>query len=290
MKRTNTEWQLSLVQYNQAINMCRSFLHSSLLLSLTLLGGSGCDVSGLVAGKQASRTVQYSMPLPASGKCIVRTRNGRINCVAGNVSEIVIKAEIKARGGSIASAQKNAKRITVERTDDKGVAEIKANVPRSTNGSVSLTLILPAEVTLDLETTNGSVNVVDMTGVIEAETTNGRVAIIGTDLKSVSAETTNGSLHLKGMLQAGEHELETTNGSVHVELTGTPLTIEASTNNGLITANGLRLGKGSKVTLGAEGNEIVTSHLTVETTNGSITMTHGIPAEALPAVSPTAQL
>lgn len=92
--------------------MRRSSLFPSVFLALTLLGSSGGDVAGLVGGKQASRTVQYSMPLPASGKCVVRTRNGRINCVAGNVSEIVIKAENKATARSLASAQKNAKRIT----------------------------------------------------------------------------------------------------------------------------------------------------------------------------------
>jgi len=270
--------------------MHRQSLAFPYLLLLTLAVAPGCDAIHLIGGKQASRAVQYVMPLPASGKCVVRTRNGRINCVAGNVSEIVIKAEIKANAATLAKAEEAAKLITVERTDNDGAARIEANVPRGTYGSVSLTLIVPADLQLDLETTNGAVNVVDMTGAIELETTNGRVAIIGAELAHVTAETTNGSVHLEGILQPGEHELETTNGSIHVELSGTPVTVEGSTRNGHITANGQRLNKDSSVTLGSDDEQEADAHLTAETTNGSITITHAPSANALPTEAAESQL
>jgi len=195
------------------------------------------------------------------------------------VSEIIVKAEIKANAASHARAQKQAERITVERTDDDGVANIKAKVPGGTHGSVSLTLIVPAQLNLDLETTNGAINVVDMTGSVEAESTNGRVAVIGNELSTVNLETTNGSIHLKGSLLPGEHDLETTNGSIHIELVGAPVTIEADTRNGRITANGQRLERGALVTLGGRDDEAA-ARLMAETTNGSIRITHGATAEA----------
>gem|GEM_PF-4550500 len=47
--------------------MNRLFLTPSMLVVLATLSGSGCDVVQLVGGKQASRSVQYAMPVPTSG-------------------------------------------------------------------------------------------------------------------------------------------------------------------------------------------------------------------------------
>jgi len=92
----------------------------------------------------------------------------------------------------------------------------------------------------ELVTSNGNIALRSVRGDYRAETTNGDVILENVE-GAFSAKTTNGSIRFTGELSStGISRMETTNGSIDVLLRGQPdLTVEASTENGPIRAEGL---------------------------------------------------
>lgn len=140
-------------------------------------------------------------------------------------------------------------------------------------------------------TTNGDIDVRDVTGELEANTTNGDIDVRGVDGGLVT-ENTNGSIQVAGV--SGTVRAETTNGEIDVTLEGdsdgdliaestngevtvrAPASIDAtvsvSTTNGEISVEGFDGADASsddsvEVTLG-DG----TRSVRVETTNGGVTI------------------
>ncbi len=257
----------------------------------------GCNVSELIHRAKAARTTSFEMPIPEAGKCKIRTVNGRVECIAGNVSEIQVKAEITAHAKTIELAQDFADQITIDRVEIDGVAEITANIPRGISGSVSLTITLPADIELDAKTSNGRIEVVgvtsgttvrtnngairldECTGQIEAKSSNGSIQIDGDSLKEVNAVTSNGSIRIEGQLEKGNHRIKTRNGRITIDLHGAPVRFMAKTTNGKIRANGRKVKRGKTVTLGSmhesdDQSDDSIARLALETSNGSISVNH----------------
>jgi len=138
---------------------------------------------------------------------------------------------------------------------------ISAHVPShaATRANSTIALWVPADARLRISTTSGSIEVDaalaggaelitsdgdivvrSVRGDCYAETTNGDVSL--EDVRGTfTAKTTNGAITFSGELSStGTSRMETTNGSIVVVLQGEPdLTVEASTKNGPITAEGL---------------------------------------------------
>jgi DUF4097 and DUF4098 domain-containing protein YvlB len=271
-------------------------------LAVTIFVSSiGCDlpnvnIGGLTGKEKAIRISEFNVPIPEASKVEIRTENGRVRCVAGDVTEIEVEAEITAWAKSIELAEEHVEQITVERFEEDGVAKILANIPRRISGSVALTIIVPADTQLNIRTTNGAIEVKgpmkrtaartsngkidleDCVGEIEARSSNGKVKIEGELLTKVKAETSNGSIEIDGTLGAGDHYAETSNGSIHVELEGAPVRITADTSNGRIRANGRKIKSGKTFTIGPKQTEPPTddniARLSLDTSNGSITVEH----------------
>jgi hypothetical protein len=281
------------------------------LVGLILTATQGCNLASLIGKEKATRTDHFTIPIPEAGKCVIRTQNGRIRCVADEVSEITIEAEITARAATVEEAENRLEQITIERTESEGVATIAANVPRGVNGSVSIIVRIPAETTLNLQTSNGeidvtgvtggitgvtsngSVQIEDCVGDIDLKSSNGKLTIKGESLANVKARTSNGSVRVDGSLGLGNHEIQTSNGSIKVALVGTPVNVTARTSNGKMTANGRKIKKGEKTVLGVpDGAELSSAgdaaEISLTTSNGSITITHsGIVEESPAEVEPT---
>jgi DUF4097 and DUF4098 domain-containing protein YvlB len=112
---------------------------------------------------------------------------------------------------------------------------------------------------MELETTNGDVKAIYVSGPIDAHTTNGSITLELTKLEGeVRAETTNGAITLRlssfqeinGLLEA-----ETTNGSISFDVPVTLQSMEKSRNH----LRG-RIGQGGP-------------QISLKTTNGSIHLT-----------------
>ena len=75
------------------------------LVGLILTAAPGCDLAGLIGREKATRTDHFTIPIPESGKCVIRTQNGHVRCVTADVSEITIQAEITARAATVEEAE-----------------------------------------------------------------------------------------------------------------------------------------------------------------------------------------
>jgi DUF4097 and DUF4098 domain-containing protein YvlB len=272
---------------------------------LVLTAAAGCNLTNFIGKEKATRTDNFTIPIPAAGKCVIRTVNGQIRCVVAEVSEISVEANVTARAATVEEAENRLEQITVERSENAGIAEIAVNVPRGVNGSASLTVTIPSQMNLDLHTSNGaidvagvtgaiagvtsngSIRIVDCVGSIDVKSSNGKVTLKGESLANVKAKTTNGTVQVDGNLSPGIHEIQTSNGSIKLALSGTPAIVTARTSNGSIKANGRKIKKGARTVLGiAEGAELASpgdaAELSLTTSNGSVTVTHSGPAQESP--------
>lgn len=263
----------------------------------TLMTLGGCSIGGFIGKKRATKTSEFTVPIPESGKCLIRSENGAISVVAGAVSEIEVEAAITARAATVEQAEALLEQISIDRTETDDAAEIVANIPRGVLGGVSFNVTVPFEMALNLETTNGALEVtgvsgdvkcntsngtarvIDCIGTVDVKTSNGKVVLESESLANVRARTSNGSVQLKGNLVPGSHEIHTSNGSIQVELVGTPVTITATTSNGSMTADGQKLRKGEAVTLGlandsGDSSDTAMAKLSLRTSNGSIKIVH----------------
>lgn len=258
----------------------------------------GCNISELIHQAKASKTTSFEVPIPEAGKCKIQTENGRVECIAGDVNEIQVEAEITAQAKTIELAEAYLDQITIDRVEIDGVAEITANIPRGVSGSVSLTVTLPADTELEVKTSNGRIEVVgvasgtmartsngairlqECTGLIEAKSSNGRIEIDGDSLKEVNAVTSNGSVRIEGQLEKGNHRVKTSNGRISVDLSGAPVRFMAKTTNGKIRVNGRKVKSGQTITLGGgtetdDDSDDSIARLALETSNGSISVESG---------------
>jgi hypothetical protein len=169
------------------------------------------------------------------------------------------------------------------------------NSARNNDVQVEFIVAVPAGVDLVARTTNGSVTAQNVTGRVEAYSTNGEVRVEGAS--SARARTTNGSVVVRS---AGDADVSTTNGRItahlgdlgggaplrfattngSIDLTLTPASganIEAATANGRIrselplTVQGAITRNRLTGTIGAGGRTIE-----LRTTNGSISIRGGL--------------
>lgn len=205
----------------------------------------------------------------------VSSENGGIQVIGENRTDVAIEAQVKAWASSASEANDILRQVQIDTSGDKirdhgprfhfgnrgyGI-NYKIHVPRklsvdldSTNGGIDIAHL---EGRLRFNTTNGGVKLDDLAGDVQGQTTNGGVHVTlsgdrwnGAGLR---AETTNGGVtvavpeHYSAHLEAG-----TTNGGLHVDF---PITVQGSIQNHLNTD----LGNGGP-----------TIH--VETTNGGISI------------------
>ena len=200
--------------------------------------------------------------------------NGGIQVAGSSRSDVHVTARVQSWAESAAEAQQLAQEVEIETSGGR----IRATGPRR-NGvrnqgwSVSFVVATPRQVDLDLETVNGGIDVVNVSGDLTLETTNGGIHLeeVGGD---VHAETTNGGVEVRlaGDRWAGDGlELETTNGSISLTVPdGFAADLRASTVHGGIdvdfpvTVQG-RIGRSVEAQLGAGGPPV-----RLATTNGGI--------------------
>jgi hypothetical protein len=114
------------------------------------------------------------------------------------------------------------------------ISDIEGNVlSRSTNGSVSVRNVVGST---ESKTTNGKISAVDVRGDTVAKTTNGKISMKKID-GNINAKSTNGEIYAEvfGTTKGKDMEFLTTNGSVTVLLPkDINADLKAKTNNGTI--------------------------------------------------------
>ncbi len=207
-----------------------------------------------------------------SGRLEASTSNGSIAVTGTSRRDVVVQARVMASARTTDAARDLARDVQV--TLENG--RLRATGPSSLRGQswwVAYRVEVPASYDLNLDTSNGSVNITGVRGTIAAESANGSLRL--TDLGGrVNARSSNGSVHVQvgGSRWEGDGlTVITSNGSARLDLPSSyNADLVVGTNNGSlnidfpVTVQG-RIGRRLETTLGNGG-----PRLEVRTSNGSV--------------------
>ncbi len=284
-------------------------------LSVVVLIGAAIALTGCVELPihEATRTLPESFAVTGAVDLDVYTSNGRVTIqgIEGQTTVEVI-ATIRSRGDSLIEAANRAAKIVVEMTQNGNHVELSYDatahpwdvrrysgvdfaitVPTTmdvevdtSNGSVEVSDIVGI---LDLDTSNGAIDVSNAVGEVDAETSNGAISIDTYEgilsletsngriemedvVAVVDAQTSNGRIEFSGALVDGvDHRMSTHNGAISIMLsTNASVMIEASTSNGSISTDLPLIGDTDGKEWSAALNPPATAMLTLETSNASI--------------------
>ena len=203
-----------------------------MMLSWFVINSIGC--APLFDGAEYTETIQESQESETISTVVVRTTNGNIDVNTWERAEIAIEATKRVRGRTEEKAQKNAEKVEIEISEENGVLNIITHQPRHIKASVNYLLSMPADLHLQLKTTNGNVTVLGNHGDKELETTNGNVKLNSSQGR-IKANTTNGNVDASMLNANGDSSFSTTNGSIKVILSGgEPVPLSAKTTNGSV--------------------------------------------------------
>jgi hypothetical protein len=200
----------------------------------------------------------------AAPKFVVSNDNGQIDVVTGDEGTVNVKATIRRPDDVEYDVVQEGDTIRVE-------ARVSSVWGFGTDAGADITVTLPADTNIDLRTSNGGIEVVDIQNSGKLRTSNGRIS-----LENVKGEfeinTSNGDIDFRGeMTDGGMNQLTTSNGSVEVTLLGEPsVKLDATTSNGEIICELpiVATESGVKRLVGVVGGGDAV--LVVKTSNGSI--------------------
>jgi hypothetical protein len=237
-----------------------SALFAAALLG-ALLGTTGCHLGGISVSRPFSRT----LPVSATGRVALENVNGRIHIQAWDRPEVQISAVIRARAGSRARAEHQLDRVSIDVQPDGDGVRIQTRTPDQHGGitfgigtsiSVEYTVQVPRQAVLDIQVTNGGIELAGTEGRATLRTTNGGIDVNGTG-GELTLRTTNGGLDIvaargsvdgaviNGGIDAsfselgkGGVQLSTTNGGVDVRLPrGVRATLDVENVHGGISSD-----------------------------------------------------
>jgi len=213
-------------------------------LGLPLLSGCG---SGQASGEVTRQETASATGLSAVS---LATDNASIVVDAADQPEVSVSVRVRASGASSAEVQQRLDAVRLALRPDGGTLRVELELPPNRASAESYTLRVPANLALDLKTTNGSVKVSGVRGALDVQATNGAIDVGGT---------------------AGPATLQTTNGAINVRLAaGAGASLDLETTNGAISAPGAQGGRRVQTTVGP-GGPVIKAH----TNNGSISVSQG---------------
>jgi hypothetical protein len=188
------------------------------------------------------------------------TTNGSIELEADFGASVRLDVTRVCYGRSRADAENYIDRIKVTDTIDSGRLKVEADMPASggRNYGASFDGLVPADLDLDLHTSNGRVEVEDLKAEVRVRTSNGAVELNDTegraDLRTsnaavtlrahhgpVQVENSNGAVSADiAELSTGENvQLETSNGNIEIRLPKeVSARFDATTSNGAVSVSG----------------------------------------------------
>ena len=200
------------------------------------------------------------------GEIYLKNVNGNVDVESWEREEVEVIAHIKVKAGRMDDAEDflNEVEINIDESFDKIAIEV--DYPRREGGgfwdlifggkpnvSVSFGLKLPKRSNLDMNSTNGKIEIYDIEGKVGSKSTNGSINIEKVS-GDVELRTTNGSISAYGV--KGDTKAETTNGKVDLkEIIGN---VSAKSTNGSIYAQIIKID--------------AVKEMNLRTTNGSVSV------------------
>jgi len=241
-----------------------------LFLASSCVYVSGCD--GWSQSARYERQVELSAPLIPGSAFAAETRDGSITLEGVESAECRLVATIRAWAKTEEKAEELGEQIEVSLAQTAEGLEVVIDAPkviRNAHYGVSLNGSVPTQTNLRLVTSDGSVQLANFEGTVDATTSDG----------SVDAERITGDTRLKtsdGRIQCAEVdadtlELHTSDGSIKMQDVGT-VNCTARTSDGSITLTNVRAEslelRTSDGTIRCEG--IATARLNCRTSDGSV--------------------
>lgn len=267
---------------------------TSVLLLVTGLAMTGCAPRPLVAFGERFET-------PSTVRLLVRVDDGAVTVSEGAPGAVVVSGEhpqdVHQYSGQVAAGEARIelrrKRALDMRIGQRG-AHLEVQVPagstveidasngpvdvsgafevghvKATNGPVH---VVGARGPLTVEATNGPTTIGTHVGDLMVRGSNGAIQVTDQRAGAVTLTTSNGAVRYEGTIEgAADNVLETSNGAIEVVVGGTPsFVLDASTSNGGITSRFAVL-EGTK-TDGRLSGRVGEGHarLTLRTSNGAI--------------------
>ena len=184
---------------------------------------TGCDSVVIDAGPTEEQDDTFTVDGPPI--LDITTENGKIDIDTGVDGEVHVHAKI--RGVDV---------IDYEVSQEGNKIIVEADINRSgtfSNVGVDITITTPVVSDLDLNTSNGRIDVDRIEGTCLIRTSNGEISL--EDIKGdVDAKTSNGRINIDQL--EGTAKLRTSNGEIDLEdMVGE---VDASTSNGAISFEG----------------------------------------------------
>ena len=196
----------------------------ALVASTTVAGATGCETT-----QELYETDRAAVFMSQPGAALeVDTFNGAVRIERGGQEQIEISAKIR----STTQERLAATQVSVDYGSDN-VVRIGVDWPigmREKRESCSFVILVPQASGVDVETSNGRIEVMGMAGDAKVRTSNGRIEVKDHD-GPVDAKTSNGRITVtdaNGLVHA-----RTSNGRITVTRPGGPVDVE--TSNGAIT-------------------------------------------------------
>jgi len=231
---------------------------AAIVLAVSLL------LAGCTLGPTETREDRFTVA--GSVRLVVDSQNGRIEVEAGPDDEVHVQATLRGADRLEYEVRQEGDTITVTSRKTRRVlfgfgpgTDLVITVPTNTvvdldtsNGRIELTGIRGSG---SLDTSNGKIVLKDIVGDYVGDTSNGSITIAGmegsarlstsnggVDIRDVigefDIETSNGRIFFVGeLIPGGRNRLDTSNGRVEVELQGVPsVSLDASTSRGDVTS------------------------------------------------------
>lgn len=196
----------------------------ALLASTTVAGATGCETT-----QELFETDRSAVFMSQPGAALeVDTNNGAVRIEPGGQDQIEISAKIR----STSQERLAATQVAVDYGSDN-VVRIGVDWPngmREKRESCSFVILVPQASGVDVETSNGRIEVAGMAGLAKVRTSNGRIEVKDHE-GPVDAKTSNGRVTVNGA--NGRVDVRTSNGRIEVARPGGP--VDAQTSNGSIT-------------------------------------------------------
>ncbi len=240
---------------------------------------AGCELA--VGSRSAEARADWSRDYAVTGEArfeLVNT-NGRISVEPSGDAQVHVRAEKIVKAATEESAKQMLAEIEIVEGVEPNRIRLETRRPKRGafgGGSVEVryTVQVPSSVAVEVDNTNGGVQLRDLQNAVDAETTNGGIG--GEGLRgSLRAQTTNGGISLDvAGLGAEGLDLTTTNGGVSVKLPAdTKADISVRCTNGGINVGDLKVDATESSRRRLEGRlNGGGPMIKAETTNGGITL------------------
>ena len=241
---------------------------------------------GFAGASTARETFRKSITFTPGGFLSLSNTNGNLQVTSWENDEVEIIAHKEVRAGNQETAEELLERLVIDVREREGEIIIETEYPQSSGGSsffswlfgnggksfsVQYELKVPRQIDMNLSTTNGNVEVEEISGRLRMESTNGQIS--GKDISGLTrCKTTNGSIDIKFREITGDDKMnfKCTNGSIKLYLPDDfSADVDLKTTNGRIKSDFPIAGRQSRSHVSGEiGNS--QQKLNCRTTNGNI--------------------